>query len=139
MIKKQVFFVIIFSLFLVGCAENGKKLVVHENVDEELAKDTVKALDILEKKIEKNLKLDFDESDAEFLNEYITTYGPQMADKVFSTDEYQVYLHTSTLILSFGPKALVDDEGIYINGTSNFNWQMENILDIIENGFVPNE
>lgn len=140
-------------MFLIGCVYGDQEpiiveeeLVIHEDVDETLANDTIKVLNILTEKLNKNNKLEFNEVDAETLNEYINTYAPKRAykgtpklyervDPPFTTDDYQVYINTETMVLSYGPKALVDEDGNYTNGTSNFSRFKEQILDVIENGF----
>lgn len=142
--------IVILSLFLLACTDGEKRLVVNSAVDEDLARDTVKVLDILDEKISGNKKAEFKDEDAELLEEYITVYAPKKGYKEspelyeevsrpFTTDDYQIYFRTETLVFSFGPNALVDEDGNYINGTSNFSWQKEDILDLIENGFVPKD
>lgn len=126
---------VVSLLFLMACTGNSQKLDIHKNVDETLALDSVKVLDLLSKQVKKS-KPRYKEEDAAFLDDYMDRYGQKNHSDELSSDDYQVYLHTSSLITSFGPHAVVDEHGKFINVSNNFKWQKEIITDIIEKGFM---
>jgi len=151
--KLSILFLALFVLTLTSCSEESEGDTesdinieqINEEVDEELAEDTVEVLQILDIHIEKSDKPDFEEEDAEVLRDYLDKYNEKKQHKElstqfegepeFTTSDYQTFMRTETLILSFGPDALVNDNGVYVNGTSSTDVHIEDIIEIIEDGF----
>lgn len=100
-------------------------------------------IQIFDKHLQTKNKPKFKDDDEEFINNYIETYAgrevvydrPQDPSFEISVDEYQIYLKTSGFAGSYGPRVLLLDDGIYLNGKSSFKRQKEAALNIIENVF----
>jgi len=132
-------------LFLVSCSNVGPEydITVNEDVDQKFAEDSIKMIQIFDKHLQTKNKPKFKDEDEDFMNKYIETYAgrevvsdrPRDPNFEMSVAEYQIYLKTSEFYGSYSPRAILLDDGTYLNGKSNFKRQKEAALDIIENGF----
>lgn len=102
-------------LLLSAC---GEKTEVHENINQELAEDTIEILDIVEDAIK--VEREFTEEEKTVLDKYFAHYSNDFTD-----EERRVYILTENLIEYVAESTLEQED---------FEIDKEGILKVIETG-----
>lgn len=90
-----MFVLIAGLLFIVGCSDSDD-LVVHENVDKNLATDSMQVLEIIEESVHKQTHPN--EADKKTLEAYVDKYGFQQEDSSLEGVNNDIYRFIETSI-----------------------------------------
>ncbi|MBO1003166.1 membrane lipoprotein lipid attachment site-containing protein [Pseudogracilibacillus auburnensis] len=112
---KRLLFVLMAVLLLSAC---GEKIVVHENINQELAEDTIEMLGIIEDVSKKDRG--FTEEERAKLDQYSAHYSTEFTD-----EERRVYVLTEDLI-EYVKEITIEQE--------DFKSEKERVLKVMETG-----